>query len=57
MHDFISPVSEDQMILIEYVTLFFPKNEFLGIRVYVLEAEAVLFCQPGVDFWVSRSTF
>ena len=57
MHDCISPVSEDQMILIEYVTLFFPKNEFLGIGVYVLEAGAVLFCQPGVDFWVSGNTF
>ena len=44
MHDCISPVSEDQMILIEYVTLFFTENEFLGIGVYVLEAEAVLFC-------------
>ena len=57
MHDRTSPVSEDQMILIEYVTQFFLENEFLGIGVYVLEAGAVLFCQPGVDFWVSRSTF
>ena len=49
MHDRISPVFEDQMILIEYVTLFFflSENEFLGIGVYVLEAGAVLFCQPG----------
>ena len=53
MHDYISPVSEDQMILIEYVTLFFPENEFLGIRVCVLKVGAILSCQPGSDFEIA----